>query len=577
MKKKFLIFNLIFIIFITSLNFNSFSYGNPIVLVEGAEAFAGLITIIAGSEVVTNKSVANKLYEQYKEINEDVGFLTTLAKAHYFYCAKQDFMRVSDFVRDSLNKEFTFFTTSLASAPALSSSSIGVIEHMKIESSFFQTAISSNKEVLLPSGHLLEHTGSFAGSHSFDLKIYYKNAFIFTIPISDVDLGDYFTLHLELHTLDSMTLVTKLYSSNNALKSSSEEPLFFEIPATYVQFLTNDGILARSKAFVSYPALETHYNYNDTYYDNKRFKDGILFPAIPAAAFNSDGVSLPISKNIDYDITKDLTSLDIWGDSLEIDVPPQLDVGFLKKLIDKLTEMVNKIISDLGILTGRVDTLDSNVGVLTQDVYGTRDIVDSLGRDVVGLRENVGTLGKDVIGLNNRINDVEKDSTNTKDKVISLGKDVSINTEKVGNLEKEVGKLKTQSNSPPFLPTLTDIKELIRKLLDLLSKLFDMLKSFIDTILKFFDVTNFSLDFSKLKVSIKTKFPFCIPFDFYNAIKLFQASMKEPQIRVKIDYLHLDYMLQLGPINYARMFFRYIAVVWYAIFLMGKTRDFIKW
>ena len=137
--------------------------------------------------------------------------------------------------------------------------------------------------------------------------------------------------------------------------------------------------------------------------------------------------------------------------------------------------------------------------------------------------------------------------------------------------------MQTEAGNPPFLPTLTDIKELIRKLLDLLSKLFDMLKSFIDTILKFFDVTNFSLDFSKLKVSIKTKFPFCIPFDYYNAIKLFQASMKEPQIRVKIDYLHLDYIVPLGPINYPRMFFRFVATVWYAIFLMGKTRDFIKW
>ena len=78
---------------------------------------------------------------------------------------------------------------------------------------------------------------------------------------------------------------------------------------------------------------------------------------------------------------------------------------------------------------------------------------------------------------------------------------------------------------------------------------------------------------------IKEKFPFSIPFDLYNAIKLFSASAAEPQFVVSIHnkFLDIEHEIDISFLSTFILFFRWVASVWFTIFLITKTRDMIKW
>ena len=97
----------------------------------------------------------------------------------------------------------------------------------------------------------------------------------------------------------------------------------------------------------------------------------------------------------------------------------------------------------------------------------------------------------------------------------------------------------------------------------------------------FFDSpADFTLNFDGFKnLGLKDHFPFCIPFDFANAIKVFAASAADYKLSIDLDtqYFHVHHVVDLSPFQLPIAFFRYGATIWFIVILISKTRDLIKW
>ena len=107
----------------------------------------------------------------------------------------------------------------------------------------------------------------------------------------------------------------------------------------------------------------------------------------------------------------------------------------------------------------------------------------------------------------------------------------------------------------------------------------DWVKSIANTLANFFDVSQFTLDFSPFEIGLSKVFPFCIPFDFYNGIKLFSAKAGNFAFDIKLDteYFKIDHTVNLTPFKLPILFFRYIVVFWFSWILISRTRDLMKW
>ena len=130
------------------------------------------------------------------------------------------------------------------------------------------------------------------------------------------------------------------------------------------------------------------------------------------------------------------------------------------------------------------------------------------------------------------------------------------------------------------------LRELIGSIIETTQSIFnsitgipDKLGEIYNSISSMFDTTQFVLSLDPLKVNFMDRFPFCIPKDLLKGLKLFNSTMSSPDLTIKIDtqYLKINHKLDLGLLNYVRGFFRYLAVAWYSIFLILRTRDLIKW
>lgn len=75
-------------------------------------------------------------------------------------------------------------------------------------------------------------------------------------------------------------------------------------------------------------------------------------------------------------------------------------------------------------------------------------------------------------------------------------------------------------------------------------------------------------------------FPWCIPFDLYNVISIFNASPTAPQFTWKMDFggrfAPYDINIDLSDWNVVAQIFRAMVVIVFLIFLIIKTRDLIK-
>lgn len=165
----------------------------------------------------------------------------------------------------------------------------------------------------------------------------------------------------------------------------------------------------------------------------------------------------------------------------------------------------------------------------------------------------------------------------------SLGKvlDIPLTATNLKDLVgKNVADIPMSTDIPSDLPAVPDISvpdintSLIQKIIALLTSLLSTIQNLFtyDPALTV-DLSGFN------NLVIKEKFPFSIPFDLYNAIKLFSASSAEPQFVVSIHnkFIDLEHEIDISILSTFIVFFRWVACVWFTIFLITKTRDMIKW
>ena len=140
----------------------------------------------------------------------------------------------------------------------------------------------------------------------------------------------------------------------------------------------------------------------------------------------------------------------------------------------------------------------------------------------------------------------------------------------------------------PDVPTDGTIAGLLSALLDwlkgILQSILDAIRSIPAAITAFiaslFDVTQFQLDFTPFKsLVIKDKFPFCIPFDFRNAVKSFASTSSDYQMRIDLEtsFFEIHHTVDLSPFVVPIAFFRYAACVWFTLVLITRTKDLMKW
>lgn len=214
-------------------------------------------------------------------------------------------------------------------------------------------------------------------------------------------------------------------------------------------------------------------------------------------------------------------------------------------------------------ITGQSLALSSATSIPFDDVWapGSSDEEKALvaGTDVVvpgGLVNSDGVLASDVIvgmsAANVRANSgVNTDVVAGTGTITGTGEGTGI-FEGIGSLVLDIPIIGTIAS------TLSGILEAIRG---------------------FFDVSKFDLNFDSLKIGLTKVFPFCIPFDFFNAIKMFSsdASAFVFDINLETEYFTIDHTVDLTPFRLPILFFRYVVVFWFGFILISRTKDFMKW
>ncbi len=137
----------------------------------------------------------------------------------------------------------------------------------------------------------------------------------------------------------------------------------------------------------------------------------------------------------------------------------------------------------------------------------------------------------------------------------------------------------------PDIPILGDISGLIHNILDWLNRFWEKLQELFDALVDSL-VTSLigdgQIDFSRLNghIEFSTVFPFCIPFDFINAIKSLVVSPAVPRWEVDLsgtvlgDTSIVIDMAKFESVAQVARFFEFLA---FAVGLMLATRKLIKW
>ena len=120
----------------------------------------------------------------------------------------------------------------------------------------------------------------------------------------------------------------------------------------------------------------------------------------------------------------------------------------------------------------------------------------------------------------------------------------------------------------PDIPDVPDVKP-------------DVGQGILDKLTDFFDSpSDFHLNFDGFKnLILPDRFPFCIPFDLINSIKVFSAAAVDFHFRIDLDtsYWSVHHEVDLTPFSVPIAFFRYLCVIWFGWILITRTRDMIKW
>ncbi len=163
----------------------------------------------------------------------------------------------------------------------------------------------------------------------------------------------------------------------------------------------------------------------------------------------------------------------------------------------------------------------------------------------------------------------------------------ALDSDLVGTMTPEAVRDASTDTDVPDVGILTGIRDIVGNIAgtisgtisDLLTGIQSGINSIADTLARFFDVSNFDLDFSPFQIGLTKVFPFCIPFDMYNGVKLFSAQAADFSFDIKLDtdYFKVDHTVDLAPFKLPIMFFRYIVVFWFSWILISRTRDLMKW
>lgn len=115
----------------------------------------------------------------------------------------------------------------------------------------------------------------------------------------------------------------------------------------------------------------------------------------------------------------------------------------------------------------------------------------------------------------------------------------------------------------------------------LLQSILDAIKAIVSAIVGFFDSpSDFRLDFDGFKnLILPERFPFCIPFDLVNSVRVFSANAQDFSFRIDFDtkFFSVHHAVDLTPFVLPIAFFRYTCVIWFCWVLITRTRDMIKW
>lgn len=108
-----------------------------------------------------------------------------------------------------------------------------------------------------------------------------------------------------------------------------------------------------------------------------------------------------------------------------------------------------------------------------------------------------------------------------------------------------------------------------------------LIQNILDKITNFFDSpSDFKLDFDGFKnLILPDRFPFCIPFDLINSVRVFAASASDFVFRIDLDtsYFSVHHTVDLAPFAVPIAFFRYTCVLFWIWVLITRTRDLMKW
>lgn len=149
-----------------------------------------------------------------------------------------------------------------------------------------------------------------------------------------------------------------------------------------------------------------------------------------------------------------------------------------------------------------------------------------------------------------------------------------------------IGDNKDELPYPDINPEpIEDTPQYQGKVVGLLQSIINWLKNIADIITeipkKLFEIPeDIELDTSKLRLNdFQKKFPFSIPWDIKRAIEVLAQPPSQPDLEINIDteYLKVNHTLDISLIDKPLRFARYVASIFFILYLANKTRDLIKW
>lgn len=113
----------------------------------------------------------------------------------------------------------------------------------------------------------------------------------------------------------------------------------------------------------------------------------------------------------------------------------------------------------------------------------------------------------------------------------------------------------------------------------ILGSILQLLLNILEAIQDITAVSDFTLDFSPLKIGLTEVFPFCIPFDLLRMVTVYSATPDDfvLSIDLETDYFVIDHDVDLSPFSIPIIFFRWVVTIWFSWILISRTRDMIKW